>query len=466
MCGIVGMVTVDKFNLVDKRKFLSKALIIDTLRGEDSTGIFYHNRDVEANKDNTAGWCKEVVDGYKFVNSKNYRKAMESLDDRWFVVGHNRAATVGAVDVAGAHPFQEGAITMVHNGTLTHTNRLQKTQSELGVAVDSHAICHNLALAEPDKAHEVFTKLDGAFALVWHDARDGSLNFVRNSQRPLHFGKYQNTLYFASESGQLQYLNDKLSLGITEILYPEPGVHMKFKSGEILPEVNKHNLIYGTGSWGRNAAYWEDYDDYSNYSDSTPASKPHTSTPPRETVLVGGSVVKIPDRSIELLAAHKLSPSDRFVMTPIKKYDNSSHGNRVMGHIQTLDMGCVIYHINKLRTNAGWNRKWLVRPIAVKCATSTDKKPLIICTVVNTDGLAQHERYSWWSVNNDKTEKGGATGTHMYPIHGHTYVTRQKFLDETKDGCTYCNNPIYAKDAEQIDWVGDAPLCVECSICV
>ena len=39
------------------------------------------------------------------------------------VVGHNRSATRGGITTETAHQFQEGPITIVHNGTLIDTSQ-------------------------------------------------------------------------------------------------------------------------------------------------------------------------------------------------------------------------------------------------------------------------------------------------------------------------------------------------------
>ena len=66
----------------------------------------------------TADWLKNAVDGYSFVNCSEYHSIASHMAKFKYMVGHNRAATMGGIDTETAHPFQEGAITLVHNGTL------------------------------------------------------------------------------------------------------------------------------------------------------------------------------------------------------------------------------------------------------------------------------------------------------------------------------------------------------------
>lgn len=116
------------------------------------------------------------------------------------LLGHNRHATKGASDnPAFAHPFKHGHITLVHNGSLTTHFALTKER----FTVDSEAITKAF---EVDGPEAVIPKLNGAFALVWIDQKEKTLNFVRNSQRPfaIAWNQEQKSIYWASEKGMLE----------------------------------------------------------------------------------------------------------------------------------------------------------------------------------------------------------------------------------------------------------------------
>jgi hypothetical protein len=74
-------------------------------------------------------------------------------------------------------------VTMMHNGTLTSQNTLDQAYK---FGTDSECIAWNLSQVEPENAGDVISKIDGAFALVWYDERDQSLNFIRNNERTLY----------------------------------------------------------------------------------------------------------------------------------------------------------------------------------------------------------------------------------------------------------------------------------------
>lgn len=264
MCGIVGWISQERAgDAHDRRRFLEQALIIDTLRGDDSTGVFSVPCD-GYDEHTPTYWLKNIVDGYRFVAMKEYQEAFTyaKVQNLKFVVGHNRSATVGSVTTEAAHPFSEGPITLVHNGTLNETVSLGKSMTELGAENDSHAICHNLAISPVET---VISQLNGAFALVWHDRRDDSLNMIRNSQRPLHMAKSKrnNTIYFASEGEMLYLLSQRLHLDLDCIVMLKPGFLLKFRGPDLMvPQVQEMRLftqpapytVATRASWHRSTA--------------------------------------------------------------------------------------------------------------------------------------------------------------------------------------------------------------------
>lgn len=205
MCGLVGFISDCTTSPLSTPKIFRQMLFADSLRGEDSTGIFY------ANRKGKAGWYKEAVPGYDFVADKRISKLM---DDRGlaFMVGHNRYATSGnSWDVEGAHPFRHGKIIMAHNGTLDNHWDLPNGRN---FVVDSEAICHNLNRIGYD---ETIERLEGAFTLVWYNSDDNKLCMVRNSERPLFLAHTVNGIFFASEKPMLEWILDRNNVHVREI---------------------------------------------------------------------------------------------------------------------------------------------------------------------------------------------------------------------------------------------------------
>lgn len=189
MCGIVGLISTKVLDTTHQNQF-KKLLVMDQIRGKDSVGIISQQYAGIA-------YEKSVIDPVSFLE---HRRVTPLLTGAKALVGHNRAATRGGVSVNNAHPFQHGAITLVHNGTL-RSNAVTTPH----FTVDSESIAYALSLKEPDEAQSVLESLEGAFALIWHDARDNSWNVAKNDERPLHYmSTIDKSLYwFSSEAGIL-----------------------------------------------------------------------------------------------------------------------------------------------------------------------------------------------------------------------------------------------------------------------
>lgn len=202
MCGIVGMVTRlhNGFTRADTILF-QQALIVDALRGLDSTGMFSVN---------TAGdidCIKVASHPFRLLQNKEAAEFMtEAIWKGKVLVGHNRKATTGKVINENAHPFQEEHIVLVHNGMVYNADSVAK-EAGVEVEVDSHIIAH--ILAKEENVVEALKKLRGAFAVVWYDQRKNSLNLVRNNDRPLFIAEHNNLTIFGSEAKMLDWLLDR-----------------------------------------------------------------------------------------------------------------------------------------------------------------------------------------------------------------------------------------------------------------
>jgi hypothetical protein len=195
MCGIVGAISKQGTFSHYVEDMFANMLMMDSIRGADSTGCFgvTANGHIDSIKGNTDGWT--------FTTSKNFAEFSKRVPANYkIVVGHNRKATSGKITAANAHPFKEKHIIMVHNGMIRNSKSIAETE------VDSQAIAH--ALAEHD-AVTALGKLDGAYAIVWFDGSDNTLNMARNKERPLFLVEYAFHWNFASEPGLPLWLNGR-----------------------------------------------------------------------------------------------------------------------------------------------------------------------------------------------------------------------------------------------------------------
>jgi glucosamine 6-phosphate synthetase-like amidotransferase/phosphosugar isomerase protein len=170
MCGIVGMAG----NILPVHERAMKTLLVlDSLRGEDSTGIVC----VGKWKDCEVKLAKSVGDPFQLFDHKSYENAMQG--SQRVIIGHNRAATSGAVTRNNAHPFDHPTLVGVHNGTLKNKHVLDDAKD---YKVDSDNLYHHI---EKSGLRDAMNKVDGAWALVWWDKVEHELNILRNKERPL-----------------------------------------------------------------------------------------------------------------------------------------------------------------------------------------------------------------------------------------------------------------------------------------
>lgn len=226
MCGIVGLMT--KYNATNTQiKLLAHLLVLDQLRGEHATGIAKVNL-----KTAEATVMKKALPALEFLNDE---KVFEFLDkDRQrLYIGHNRFATMGnKEDHDNAHPFQEGHITMVHNGTIDRwTLSDLEGYDEKHIEVDSHMACATIAKLGIDEAVKKFS---GAFSLVWWDANQRSLNFLRNEKRPMYIAHLRDgTMMWASEEAFIKVLIERdKTLSIDRIYSTAVNNHVRWEFDE------------------------------------------------------------------------------------------------------------------------------------------------------------------------------------------------------------------------------------------
>lgn len=189
---------------------------------------------------------KQPVHALDFLWTKRVQKQISKLHDYNLVIGHNRAATRGEITRANAHPFQDGNICLVHNGTLTDKTNLP---DHLKYSVDSRAICHSMATIGVDATAKL---LKGSFALVWVDHKDKSLNFLRNSERPLFFAysEIEDCLYWASEGLMLDWILNRRKIYDAEILKLKEDTLVSYTlKGKVMVPVSREVVMYTAPKW-------------------------------------------------------------------------------------------------------------------------------------------------------------------------------------------------------------------------
>jgi len=193
-------------------------LMLDQLRGIDSTGVCVVNGDKSVNV------LKDTCLPPKILCSEPYRALLRKQVR--LLLGHNRAATQGKVTKGNAHPFIKGNIIGVHNGTLDDLGKMDKANK---FGTDSEAIFYNI---DKHGIEDVWgNRLSGAASLVWYDQVDQTLHFLRNARRPLWFTYTEDNkgLFWASEIWMLKIALGKNNIKHHKIFSPEPHHHFMFE---------------------------------------------------------------------------------------------------------------------------------------------------------------------------------------------------------------------------------------------
>lgn len=207
MCGIVGVVSKSQSGFwKPQMDMFHELLYIDNFRGDDSTGVFMVNGSGDLEM------LKEATSSPDFQRSKEYGDLMrKTFNQGKCLIGHNRKATKGSITDENAHPFVvDDRIILVHNGTLYGDYQKHVPEGEK-VEVDSHAIAHLIHKHE-DNVEAAVQELSGAYTLAWFDMKLQTLNFLRNSQRPMSWMETNDSWIFASEKNMLDWMVSRHTL--------------------------------------------------------------------------------------------------------------------------------------------------------------------------------------------------------------------------------------------------------------
>lgn len=214
MCGLVG---VAGYISVKHERVFKNMLEVDVIRGPHSTGV-----SVVTTHDDT--WAKAAMLPQDFFDTRHFKGAMEGV--KQLIMGHNRYATVGKVNTACAHPFDFDNIMGMHNGTLRNWRAVLANSGAYDV--DSECLLAHMN----EHGMDVFSKLDGAYALCWYDRNDRTFNLLRNNQRPLstRMTKDKRTMFYASEAWMIAACAARNDVELDDAVHSiHPGKHLKWE---------------------------------------------------------------------------------------------------------------------------------------------------------------------------------------------------------------------------------------------
>lgn len=198
MCGLFGVMSNFLSNAeIERMKVLG---YLSVLRGGHATGIAVAKRGKKTRRQFLIH--KDLEASYDFLNDDLCDNVFKS--DCIAVIGHCRQPTVGCNSVENAHPHRYDHVIGAHNGTILSFNYIEEDKKE---GSDSRVLFKRIA-AQGLLATLKETGISGAYAISYFDTKNGTINFIRNKERPLWFmyNNHENTVYWASERVFLDFL--------------------------------------------------------------------------------------------------------------------------------------------------------------------------------------------------------------------------------------------------------------------
>lgn len=214
MCGLVGAAG----DLVIKDETVFKQLLaVDSLRGNDSTGV------ATINRADVVKIAKQVGDPFNLMEFSQFKSAFNGAIK--CLIGHNRYATTGKINKKNAHPFELDGVVGAHNGTLNNKwNLLDHNDFD----TDSEALFNHIDVKGLKDAIET---AKGAYALTWFDKEKNTINFLRNKERPLFFtfSEDRKKIYWASEKWMLEGVLERNEVKFDPVVMTLEDHHYAFK---------------------------------------------------------------------------------------------------------------------------------------------------------------------------------------------------------------------------------------------
>lgn len=472
MCGIIGFIAGRSFgkgslSWTEQHQalnaYVTQMLYLDAFRGPHATGLM---RVDKKNPKSEPFVHKRALHAFDFMLQPQVEQMLRNLDDAVCVVGHNRYATQGgAYPNKNAHPFQSGHITLVHNGHVT--NMYQILKGKTLHEVDSANVC--AALAELGW-EQVLPNLKGAYSLVWHDAQEGTLNMVRNNERPMYWVGLGDAdtpwegVLFGSEMEMVTFVAKRTGIPIHDKFYYPPE-HTLFKWS--LDDPGKYTIHKFEAV--KEAANSGPFPGAGTVVGGT-ATGTHTGTT-RTSTTESDSNKSVRRATHRLRAEADLSYRQiiQFKCEGFTPYKNQRgeygclYGTAVTsGMAKPLKLGVEIHHIKKQVWNAYLKVRQTTADVPVRAINvkQGQRKKRVVAAefVFNIEDWVNKKGQPI-----EQREEGTVVRTCRGP--GNRLIPETYFNELVRGGCSHCGGNLDIADAQSIVWAGEmekSPICAPC----
>jgi len=447
MCGNVGAISRETtFGEQSKIiNFFRQALIVDSVRGLDATGV------ATITDKGKLSIRKRAVASQEFLEDNS---VVSSIRDGSNVIfcGHNRAATTGSLTDQSAHPFKHGDITLFHNGTLDYWSDL--TSKDKYFSIDSEAICSSI---DSNGVISTLENLSGAFALVWYDSSNKTVNFARNSERPLFFGytPKTNSIVYASEEGMISWLAEKNGIELESIKSLAEG---NWLSIPLDPEIEITSKKFKPKP--KELSNWHNYyNDYSYYGSSKTNENKNYNNIENEFKHLKSAILNVRFNRFCPYSSSKSSNVYGYVMGEYSDYYENKIPIRVSGVSESEALEYFKKDVT-VRVSSVSNVDYLFANILAKKELERINIPSEISktdqlTVENISKEEESQDCSTGSLVEDKNIIGPKG----------FLITEERFNELVRHGCGFCSCDLEIEDQAEIVWtISNEPVCLECAI--
>jgi len=478
MCGICGFFlkkTKGRQNFQEKKAFIEQGLYMNALRGWDATGLAMIGDPAKI-----PIVFKKAMPACDFISLKQTQKLVDNIDDYQAVLGHCRSATLrGNAQNQNAHPFQFDHITLIHNG---HVNNWRALGAQCDIDVDS---AHVAAAMAQNGEQDTLERIQGDYALVWHNAKDQTVNFTRNAGRPLHFVELPEWggIAFASEYEMLGCLLSRNGIKISKDKFRWPVEHIHFKF-DLTKELVKTTTPFrpesrrsGGGGKKRDTGRGTSGDRGQDRMRTLLSNIPivginkelaaliekHNNKKPNKGVNSGRPTsIKGENKAKEKLSTLGLQYNELLGCQPMKfvPYKNNENlGMAVVSMVAPKFQG-VLGEVQNITSEvydaiSDEGRYILARAVNVKVY---DERRSIVFELDPEFVKNAIENYEY------ELNLAQRQGVNLlrYEGPGGRQISHARFLELTKHGCSMCEEPINSGNHTDLTWVHDSPICAGC----